>query len=180
MSSLVDDRVTDRVTDRPRDRVTDRPSDRPTDHVTDELARRFATATRASMETLEEDEYTARLETIIERDYFPELRRDRARVKLLRALEVGDANAVREIQRELARERAEGGGSRGKVVGTPSMGCSGTTSVSRKGVSDAEASWGRDTPRRRGGGGGGGGGGGVKPPTPYRIFAQRGRCGRAC
>jgi len=108
---------------------------------------------RRDVEVLDEDEYTARLEAIIERDYFPDLRSNRLKCAMLEALRVGDARAIGEIQREMALERARKVGSRGGVVGTPSIGGSGTTPVRGAEFSDGEASWGGDTPRRGRGGG---------------------------
>ena len=72
---------------------------------------------------------------------------------MLEALRVGDARAIGEIQREMALERARKVGSRGDVVGTPSIGGSGSTPVRGAELSDGEASWGGDTPRRGSGGG---------------------------
>jgi len=108
---------------------------------------------RRDVEVLDEDEYTARLEAIIERDYFPDLRSNRLKCAMLEALRVGDARAIGEIQREMALERARKVGSRGGVVGTPSIGGSGSTPARGAEFSDGEASWGGDTPRRGRGGG---------------------------
>jgi protein DGCR14 len=71
---------------------------------------------------LDEDEYTARLEAIIERDYFPNLHSERLKASLLEATRKGDAMAIAEIQREMGLERLRKCGSRGGVVGTPSIG----------------------------------------------------------
>jgi protein DGCR14 len=76
---------------------------------------------------LDEDEYTARLEAIIERDYFPHVRRDALKKALLEATAAGDAAAIVEIHQEMGRERLRRVGSRGGVIGTPSIGGSGTT-----------------------------------------------------
>jgi protein DGCR14 len=98
---------------------------------------------RGGEEVLDEDEYTARLEAIIERDYFPDLRTNRLKATLLEATRRGDARAIAAAHREMHAERTRWMGSRGGVVGTPSIGGSGTT------VGGAEASWETETPRRR-------------------------------
>jgi protein DGCR14 len=96
---------------------------------------------------LDEDEYTARLEAIIERDYFPNLRSERLKASLLEATRKGDATAIAEIQREMGLERLRKCGSRGGVVGTPSIGGSGTTSL--RGVEGGDGDgWETETPTR--------------------------------
>ena len=118
---------------------------------------RWTTATRRTRATrggrassreatvLDEDEYTARLEAIIERDYFPDLRSNRLKAALLEATRAGDAVAMAEIHGEMARERIARVGSRGGVIGTPSIGGSGTTSA----AAGDDESWETETPRRR-------------------------------
>ena len=98
---------------------------------------------RARQEVLEEEEYAARLEAIIERDYFPDLRSNRLKAALLEATRRGDARAIAAVHREMNAERVRRVGSRGGVVGTPSIGGSGTT------TRGAEASWETETPQRR-------------------------------
>ena len=66
-------------------------------------ARRGSSREKATV--LDEDEYTARLEAIIERDYFPDLRSNRLKAALLEATRAGDAAAMAEIHGEMARER---------------------------------------------------------------------------
>ena len=100
---------------------------------------------RETATVLDEDEYTARLEAIIERDYFPDLRSNRLKAALLEATRAGDAAAMAEIHGEMARERIARVGSRGGVVGTPSIGGSGTTSA----AAGDDESWETETPRRR-------------------------------
>ena len=97
---------------------------------------------RARQEVLEEEEYAARLEAIIERDYFPDLRSNRLKAALLEATRRGDARAIAAVHREMNVERMRRVGSRGGVVGTPSIGGSGTT------ARGAEASWETETPQR--------------------------------
>lgn len=103
-----------------------------------------AGAKRPRVTVLDEDEYTARLEAIIERDYFPDLRSNRLKAALAEATRAGDARAIAAIHREMGMERIRRVGSRGGVVGTPSIGGSGTTSAAFE-----EESWELETPRRR-------------------------------
>jgi protein DGCR14 len=108
------------------------------------------TTARSAPTVLDEDEYTARLEAIIERDYFPNLHSERLKASLLEATRKGDAMAIAEIQREMGLERIRKCGSRGGVVGTPSIGGSGTTSL-RSGGGDEdedEDGWETETPTR--------------------------------
>lgn len=106
-----------------------------------------ARSTTRSVTVLDEDAYTARLEAIIERDYFPDLRSNRLKGALLEATNAGDALRVAAIHREMGVERMRRASSRGGVIGTPSIGGSGTTSA--VGALGDEESWETETPRRR-------------------------------
>ena len=76
---------------------------------------------------LEEDEWTLYLEDIIERDFFPDLHKQRNRLDWLQASRSGDPEAIREAQLRI-QERQVGRTPAGHSVGTPSFGTPSATS----------------------------------------------------
>ena len=63
-------------------------------------------STPATPVVLEEEQWTAAIEAIVERDYFPELPRLQSRLEWLRAVRSGDPAALRQAQANAAARRA--------------------------------------------------------------------------
>ena len=75
---------------------------------------------------LDEDEYVARLDAIITRDYFPDVPLLKDRLALLEAVNSGDPSRVREAQREARRQssvalRRKGARAREKGLRRPQL-----------------------------------------------------------
>ena len=76
---------------------------------------------------LDEDEYTARLEKIITRDYFPDVPKLKNKLEWLEATRSGDPELIRQAQVNIHRRQLEALGTPGGVIGTPSLGGSSGT-----------------------------------------------------
>lgn len=61
---------------------------------------------RKGISVLEEDEYTSSIETIIERDFFPEIPKLKNQLEWVRAVNSGDVTTIRQAQLNIARRRA--------------------------------------------------------------------------
>jgi protein DGCR14 len=66
-----------------------------------------------------QDEYTATLEAIIERDFFPELAKLQSKVAWLQAIRSGDPEQIRQAQLLIAQRRAAAAGGRPATGATP-------------------------------------------------------------
>ena len=75
--------------------------------------------TRARPRVLDEDEWTARLDAIITRDYFPDVPALRNKLEWLEAANSGDPARVLEAQRHIQRRLRDA--ARGAVLDTPSL-----------------------------------------------------------
>ncbi|GAB4818402.1 hypothetical protein N2152v2_005448 [Parachlorella kessleri] len=68
---------------------------------------------------LEEDDWTSRIEAIIERDFFPELAKLQSKVEWLQAIRSGDPQQIRQAQLNIAARRARGAHTPGAPLFTP-------------------------------------------------------------
>jgi len=82
---------------------------------------------RKRAEVLDEDEWTARLEGIITRDYFPDIPKLKDKLEWLEATRSGDPARVRAAQANIQRRQRERLGTPGGALSTPSLGGSGGT-----------------------------------------------------
>lgn len=89
---------------------------------------------RRQQEILDEDEFTAKMEAIIERDFFPDIPKLQNKLEWLQAVRSGDPERIRQAQISIAARRARmqqtpgsgASGLRAGIVGTP-LGAGGHT-----------------------------------------------------